>query len=130
DRGHRQRAVVHRLGIRWSAARAGARRAGADGGPASVLLEKRKVEPRQPAPGTRSARLLGIVRLPRPRRSLERAALPGRLTSMRSLECRIATGPDIRPETPTVTTFRLQVPGWQPHLAGQHYDLRLTAEDG
>ena len=47
-----------------------------------------------------------------------------------SLEWRIATVTDIRPETPTVKTFRLQVPGWQPHLAGQHYDLRLTAEDG
>ena len=37
-----------------------------------------------------------------------------------SLEWRIATVTDIRPETPTVKTFRLQVPGWQPHLAGQH----------
>jgi ferredoxin-NADP reductase len=47
-----------------------------------------------------------------------------------SLEWRIATVADIRPETPTVKTFRLELPNWQPHLAGQHYDLRLTAEDG
>ncbi|OUJ72743.1 ferredoxin reductase [Hymenobacter crusticola] len=33
-------------------------------------------------------------------------------------------------ETPTVKTFTLQLPHWQPHLPGQHYDLRLTAEDG
>jgi ferredoxin-NADP reductase len=47
-----------------------------------------------------------------------------------SLEWRIATVTEIRPETPSVKTFRLEVPGWQPHLPGQHYDLRLTAEDG
>ena len=27
-------------------------------------------------------------------------------------------------------TLRLDVPGWSGHLAGQHVDLRLTAEDG
>jgi ferredoxin-NADP reductase len=33
-------------------------------------------------------------------------------------------------ETPHVKTFTLQLPHWQPHLPGQHYDMRLTAEDG
>lgn len=33
-------------------------------------------------------------------------------------------------ETPRVKTFRLQLPQWIAHLPGQHYDLRLTAEDG
>lgn len=33
-------------------------------------------------------------------------------------------------ETPRVKTFTLTLPAWQPHQAGQHYDLRLTAEDG
>lgn len=33
-------------------------------------------------------------------------------------------------ETPTVKTFRLTLPNWTAHLPGQHYDLRLTAEDG
>ncbi|WP_324671175.1 ferredoxin reductase [Hymenobacter sp. GOD-10R] len=33
-------------------------------------------------------------------------------------------------ETPRVKTFTLQLPHWQPHLPGQHYDMRLTAEDG
>lgn len=33
-------------------------------------------------------------------------------------------------ETPTVTTVSLDVPGWPGHTAGQHVDVRLTAEDG
>ena len=36
----------------------------------------------------------------------------------------------IIPETTRVKTFRLHLPDWMPHLPGQHYDLRLTAEDG
>jgi ferredoxin-NADP reductase len=33
-------------------------------------------------------------------------------------------------ETPRVGTLLLQVPEWPGHLAGQHVDVRLTAEDG
>jgi ferredoxin-NADP reductase len=33
-------------------------------------------------------------------------------------------------ETPTASTLMLDVPGWPGHGAGQHVDLRLTAEDG
>jgi ferredoxin-NADP reductase len=33
-------------------------------------------------------------------------------------------------ETSRVKTFTIQLPGWQVHLPGQHYDIRLTAEDG
>jgi len=33
-------------------------------------------------------------------------------------------------ETPRVKTFTLQLPHWVAHLPGQHYDMRLTAEDG
>jgi ferredoxin-NADP reductase len=33
-------------------------------------------------------------------------------------------------ETPRVGTLRLQVPDWPGHLAGQHVDVRLTADDG
>lgn len=36
----------------------------------------------------------------------------------------------IRQENPTVKTFRLQLPQPSPHLAGQHYLVRLTAPDG
>jgi ferredoxin-NADP reductase len=46
------------------------------------------------------------------------------------LDWQIATVKAIRPETPTVKTFTLGLPDWTPHRAGQHYDLRLTAEDG
>jgi ferredoxin-NADP reductase len=33
-------------------------------------------------------------------------------------------------ETPRVRTLELNVPGWTGHRAGQHLDVRLTAEDG
>jgi ferredoxin-NADP reductase len=33
-------------------------------------------------------------------------------------------------ETPRVKTLVLAVPGWPGHRAGQHVDIRLTAEDG
>ena len=33
-------------------------------------------------------------------------------------------------ETPSVRTIELLVPGWPGHRAGQHLDVRLTAEDG
>jgi ferredoxin-NADP reductase len=33
-------------------------------------------------------------------------------------------------ETARARTIVLEVPGWPGHSAGQHVDLRLTAEDG
>jgi ferredoxin-NADP reductase len=42
----------------------------------------------------------------------------------------IATVSSIKPQTPTVKSFRLDLPMWMPHLPGQHYDVRLTAPDG
>ena len=42
----------------------------------------------------------------------------------------VATVAAIKPETPQVKSFRLQVPMWMAHLPGQHYDVRLTAPDG
>ena len=36
----------------------------------------------------------------------------------------------VRVETATARTLVLAVPGWPGHLAGQHVDIRLTAEDG
>ena len=35
-----------------------------------------------------------------------------------------------RPETPTAATLEFDVEDWPGHRAGQHVDLRLTAEDG
>jgi ferredoxin-NADP reductase len=37
---------------------------------------------------------------------------------------------DKHPETATATTLLFDVDGWPGHRAGQHVDLRLTAEDG
>jgi ferredoxin-NADP reductase len=42
----------------------------------------------------------------------------------------IGTVASIKPETPRVKSFRIQLPMWMPHLPGQHYDVRLTAPDG
>jgi ferredoxin-NADP reductase len=36
----------------------------------------------------------------------------------------------VRPETPRVKTLTISLPRWMRHRAGQHYDVRLTAEDG
>src|SRR5207248_8417568 len=37
---------------------------------------------------------------------------------------------DVVAETPRVKTIAFDVPGWPGHRAGQHVDIRLTAEDG
>ena len=37
---------------------------------------------------------------------------------------------DLIEETPHAKTIVLDVPGWPGHVAGQHVDIRLTAEDG
>jgi ferredoxin-NADP reductase len=47
-----------------------------------------------------------------------------------ALPWQIATVTDIRRETPSVKSFTFALPQFQPHLAGQHYDVRLTAADG
>ena len=43
---------------------------------------------------------------------------------------RVATITGLRPETPHAKTLVLDVPDWPGHAAGQHVDIRLTAEDG
>src|ERR671924_71263 len=47
-----------------------------------------------------------------------------------TLEWQIASVKDIKPETTKVKAFSLTLPMWMRHRAGQHYDIRLTAEDG
>jgi ferredoxin-NADP reductase len=59
-----------------------------------------------------------------------RAALLGRLTPRTPIVWRAARIRAARPETPRARTLSLDVPGWPGHRAGQHVDLRLTAEDG
>jgi ferredoxin-NADP reductase len=55
---------------------------------------------------------------------VEGTAVLGRLT------WRTAEIAEVRRETPTVKTLALDVDGWPGHRAGQHVDIRLTAEDG
>ena len=47
-----------------------------------------------------------------------------------TLNWQIGSITNIKPETANVKTFTLKLPSWMRHRAGQHYDIRLTAEDG
>lgn len=51
-------------------------------------------------------------------------------SATRATDWRVATVAAIAPETPRAATLTLDVPGWGGHRAGQHVDVRLTAEDG
>jgi ferredoxin-NADP reductase len=46
------------------------------------------------------------------------------------LQWRVARVVDSTPETESARTIGFAVAGWDGHLAGQHIDLKLTAEDG
>ena len=46
------------------------------------------------------------------------------------LPWRIATVAAAKPESVRAKAILLDVPGWPGHLAGQHLDVRLTADDG
>jgi ferredoxin-NADP reductase len=43
---------------------------------------------------------------------------------------RLAEVIEVVPETPRTKSLLLEVPEWEGHKAGQHVDVRLTAEDG
>ena len=51
-------------------------------------------------------------------------------SSPKPITWQFATVVDVKPETPRVRTLILGVPAWPGHHAGQHVDVRLTAEDG
>jgi ferredoxin-NADP reductase len=51
-------------------------------------------------------------------------------TLQRRLSWHIAEVVDVVDETPRVRTLMLAVPDWPGHRAGQHVDVRLTADDG
>jgi ferredoxin-NADP reductase len=55
-------------------------------------------------------------------------------SAIRATEARIAwrsaTVREVLRETSSASTLLLDVPGWPGHRAGQHADVRLTAEDG
>ena len=55
---------------------------------------------------------------------MARAALPGRLT------WQLARVVEVTPENGRTKTIVLEAPDWGGHRAGQHVDVRLTAEDG
>ena len=55
---------------------------------------------------------------------MARAAIQRRLT------WRVARVAEVVDETPRVRSLALSVPDWPGHRAGQHVDVRLTAEDG
>jgi ferredoxin-NADP reductase len=55
---------------------------------------------------------------------MARAAVLGRLT------WQLGEVAEVIQETPRVSSLVLEVPDWPGHLAGQHVDVRLTAEDG
>jgi ferredoxin-NADP reductase len=55
---------------------------------------------------------------------METTAVRGRLT------WQVATVTSVIPETDSVVTITLDPPDWLGHRAGQHLDVRLTADDG
>ena len=55
---------------------------------------------------------------------MARAAVLGRLS------WKVGEVVELIDETPRVRSIALDVPGWPGHRAGQHVDVRLTAEDG
>src|SRR2546421_956985 len=72
----------------------------------------------------RRAGLLGGLRLPQLRRSVERAAVRGRLT------WQLANVVELAAETARTRTIVLEPAKPLGHRAGQHVDVRLTADDG
>jgi ferredoxin-NADP reductase len=55
---------------------------------------------------------------------MEGTAVRGRLTWQTGMVSQVTD------ETPTTRTIELNLPDWAGHRAGQHLDVRLTAEDG
>ncbi|HEV7704876.1 MAG TPA: ferredoxin reductase [Gemmatimonadaceae bacterium] len=60
----------------------------------------------------------------------ETAATPTPPSLSLPIPWRVATLAEMIVETPRVRTLVLDVPAWPGHRAGQHVDVRLTAEDG
>src|SRR5262245_30236790 len=128
SRGRERRPGLDRIRLRRRAARPRARRAGAPSRATPLLLEERKMGARPEPRRSRRAGLLGGARLPQLRRSVAGAAVLGRLRAPVAWElCDVV---ELVEETPSTKTIFLTAPEWPGHLAGQHVDVRLTAEDG
>src|SRR5207248_9189170 len=89
-----------------------------------VRQEERGVGARARAARPWGARVLGELRLPQRRRSVAGTAVRGRLTWQE------ATVVDVAVETPRAKSIAFELPEPLRHRAGQHVDVRLTAEDG
>lgn len=61
---------------------------------------------------------------------MEESEAAAALSTARPIPWCVATVMEIIPETPRVRTLVLEVPDWPGHRAGQHVDVRLTADDG
>jgi ferredoxin-NADP reductase len=61
---------------------------------------------------------------------VEGAAVLERLTTRARIEWQVATVRDVVRETARAHTLVLDIPSWPGHRAGQHVDVRLTADDG
>ena len=123
-RGPHGRPRLGRLRLRRRRPRARARRPRPPARPAPVLLEEREVGARAVLHGRGRARASGR------RSATTTAETPGLSSAIRATDWRVATVAAIAPETPRAATLTLDVPGWDGHRAGQHVDVRLTADDG
>ena len=104
---------------------------GAAARPAPVPVEEREVDPRHLVHAAGRAGLLGGRRLPQPRRPVAGAAVLERLTVARApVVWRLARVRAVEEAAEAAVTIVLDVDDWPGHAAGQHVDVRLTAEDG
>ena len=106
------------------------RRPGAAARAPPVLLEERQVGGRAAPARPRRAGLLGAQRVPRPRRPVARAALPGRLMATADSPWRMATVVGDRRRDAQRQDVPAALPEPSHHRAGQHVVVRLTAPDG
>jgi ferredoxin-NADP reductase len=99
-------------------------------GPARLLvphlyfLEEPEVGTRTDPDCGRRTGVLADLRLSQSRRPVAGAALP------RRLNWQLARVVELDDETARTKSLVLDVPDWDGHRAGQHVDVRLTAEDG
>ena len=130
-RGPHRRPGVGRPHLRRRAARARARRPGAAARAAPVLLEEREVGARPDAHRSTTSRASGRPPATTTTATRGGSSATGATDRPRApLVWRTATVREVVAETPRARTLVLDVPGWPGHRAGQHVDVRLTAEDG
>ena len=123
-RGRHRRERLDRPHLRGRAARARARRAGAAARPAPLLLEERQVAARAAPSGRGRARASGEAT------ATTTTATRGKNSATGATDLAPGRGRRGRAESARTATLVLDVAGWPGHRAGQHVDVRLTAEDG